>query len=136
MSDDNEDLQAQLDEANAKARELETKLAKAQYGDPVGAQGGGGGNQPKLGRFAPDSVKQRVWDTLEKGDGLQRSGDKLDVNIFSVTRLREAVNFQREAHPELGLGAGGSYRGDGGPNDRTLVNALSEARKQRQRAQR
>jgi len=110
--------------------------AREQYGAPAGA--GTGAPTPPTSRshFAPDAIKQRIWDKLERGEGLQHPGDRVDVNAFGITRLREALDFQRSTHPELGInGLGGSYRGEGAGNPvgTPVVDARNDALKSRKR---
>lgn len=119
-----------VDEQEAQQQALE------QYGRPAGAGTGTPTPPASRSRFAPDEVKQRVWDKLERGDGLQHAGDRVDVNAFGVTRLREAIDFQRSVHPELGInGLGGSYRGEGqgNPVGTPVVDARNDALKSRRR---
>jgi hypothetical protein len=108
--------------------------AQQQYGQPA-AGGGGAIAHPNSELTVAQAATQRVRDRLSKGEGLQRSGDKMDVNLMAAHRLREAVEFQREAHPELGLGIGGSFKQEpqGNPIGTRVVDARSEARKAAQR---
>ena len=124
----------QLQEIGARgAREAieaaKTNAARDAYGDSAAAGGGAHARAAAPHPYSAEAVISRVHSKLEKGEGFNRPADKMDVNLFAVARLREAVSFQREPHPELGLGAGGSYRGDGGPNDRRQVDARVESRK-------
>ena len=101
--------------------------AQQAYGSPA-AGGGGSVARPTNDMTAKEEAIQRVHAKLQKGEGLQRGGDKMDVQIMGNERLRQAIDFQREPHPELGLGVGGSYRGEAA-QDRTRVDARVEARK-------
>jgi len=76
----------------------------------------------------PEEAEQK----LARGDGLQHGRDKMDVIIMGNERLRQAIDFQREPHPDLGLGVGGSYRGEGA-QDRKVFDARVDSRKQTKR---
>jgi len=129
----NDRLEANAKEAtDAKATAAQTQQdiqqqAQQAYGQPA-AGGGGSVARPANDMTAKEEAIQRVHAKLQKGEGLQRGGDKMDVQIMGNERLRQAIDFQREPHPELGLGVGGSYRGEAA-QDRTRVDARVEARK-------
>jgi hypothetical protein len=129
----NDRLEANAAEATAAKQQTQQTQqeiqaqAQQQYGAPAAA-GGGSIARPSNELTAKQEAINRVHAKLQKGEGLQRGGDKMDVITMASERLREAIDFQREAHPELGLGVGGSYRGESS-QDRTRVDARVEARK-------
>jgi hypothetical protein len=117
-------------EAKAAATQSQQDIqqqAQQQYGAPA-AGGGGSQARPVNDLTAKEEAIQRVHAKLQRGEGLQRQADKMDAQIMGNERLRQAIDFQREPHPELGLGVGGSYRGEAS-QDRKLVDARVEARK-------
>src|SRR5437016_1398271 len=120
------------EEALMEAREAQRTAAEEReavqqsYGSPGAAPGMGNqlrGPDPNSKEAAID----RVWARLKRGHGLQRPDDKMDANVAVVERLRQAIDFQHNPHPELGLGIGGSYKGEG-PSDRRIVDARVEQR--------
>ena len=129
----NDRLEANAKEAtDAKQQAQQTQQdiqqqAQQQYGSPA-AGGGGSVARPANDLTAKQEAIQRVHAKLQRGEGLQRGGDKMDVITMANERLREAIDFQREPHPELGLGVGGSYRGEA-TQDRKLTDARVEARR-------
>ena len=104
--------------------------ARTQYGDPA-AGGGGSVAHPNSELTFAQAATQRVRDRLQRGEGLQRSSDKMDINLMAADRLREAIQFQREPHPELGIGLGGSFKQEptGNPIGTRVVDARTDARK-------
>jgi hypothetical protein len=118
-------------DAKATAAQTQQEIqqqAQQAYGSPA-AGGGGSQARPTNDMTAKEEAIQRVHAKLQKGEGMQRGGDKMDVITMGNERLRQAIDFQREPHPELGLGVGGSYRGEAS-QDRKLTDARVEARKQ------
>ena len=118
------------------AQELATiEGARAAYGQPAAA-GGGAATPTSPQLTAREEAIARVHARLQNGEGLQGGRGKQDVNIMSTERLRQAIDFQTQPHPELGLGVGGSYKGEG-PNDRRVTDARvaqrTEMDKQRRR---
>ncbi len=121
------------DEAKAAAQKAEEDAraqARSQYGVPAAA-GGGAPSPPATDPASKEAAIQRVHAKLARGEGLQRGADKMDVITMGNERLRQAIDFQREPHPELGLGMGGSYRSEptGNPIGTRVVNALVENRR-------
>lgn len=121
-----EDAKKAVQDAEATAVEA----AQQRYGAPAGAASGAI-NRPNA-QTAKQEAIARVHEKLQRGEGLQHGRDKMDVITMGNERLREAIDFQRLPHPELGLGMGGSYKGEsaGNPLGQPVVNALVDARKQ------
>ena len=105
--------------------------AQQRYGQPAAGGGGSASRPADPDLTIAQAATQRIRERLQRGEGLQRSRDRMDVNLMAAQRLREAVEFQREAHPELGLGIGGSFKQEpqGNPIGKPVVDARSEARK-------
>jgi hypothetical protein len=129
-----ESLTKAATDAKATAAQTQQEIqqqAQQAYGSPA-AGGGGSQARPVNDMTTKEEAIQRVHAKLQKGEGMQRGGDKMDVITMGNERLRQAIDFQREPHPELGLGVGGSYRGEAS-QDRKLTDARVEARKQASR---
>lgn len=105
----------------AEAQEVANRQAAASaYGQPAAATGG---QQPATNPLSTrEEAIARVQAKLARGEGLQKAADKMDVITASTERLRQAIDFQAQPHPELGLGIGGSYKGEG-PTDRRVTDA-------------
>ena len=130
---------ATADVAAAKAQQQQAQQdiqqqAQQAYGQPA-AGGGGATARPSDEPTLAEAATRRIREKLERGEGLQRGGDRMDVNLMAANRLREAVEFQRTSHPELGLGVGGSFKQEpqGNPVGQRVVDARSDARKQASR---
>lgn len=115
--------QQQAEQTELAAREA----ARSGYGAPAAA-GGGGASAASPQMTAREEAIQRVQQKLARGEGLQRGNDKMDAIVMMNERLRQAIDFQSQPHPELGLGIGGSYKGEG-PADRRITDARVEQRK-------
>src|SRR5207237_7072045 len=107
------------------------QAAAAAYGQPAAA-GGGAATPASPQLTARQEAIKRVHAKLQNGEGLQGGTGKMDALTMSTERLREAIDFQATPHPELGLGVGGSYKGEG-PSDRRIVDARVEQRKHARR---
>jgi hypothetical protein len=86
-----EKMQGEQAAAKQKAADDEAAqraAAQAAYGSPVAA-GGGTPIPPAVEDI--EAVKQRTWQRLGKGMGMQDSQSKLDFPRFASVRLREGV---------------------------------------------
>jgi hypothetical protein len=128
VTKDAEDAKAAAQKAEEDAR----AQALQQYGRPAGA-GAGSPTPPATDPLSKEAAIQRVHAKLQRGEGMQRGADKMDVITMANERLRQAIDFQREPHPDLGIGVGGSYRREpaGNPVGQPVVNALVEGRRQK-----
>ncbi len=128
-----EEVDKMIAEATASSKqqadEATQQLAQAQYGSPAGGGGGSMARPANRNLDAKQEAIERVHEWQRRGEGGQTATRRMDIQVMGTERLREAIDFQREAHPELGLGVGGSYRGEGSGADRTRVDARLDARK-------
>ena len=73
----------------ARLRDEEAQAQAQQLYGPTAAAGGGTPSRPAVDDN--QALKERIWGKLQRGEGLQRSQDKLDFPRFAGIRLREAI---------------------------------------------